>query len=219
VLSAHPYPEMVRTFQSVIGKETKVQILEREGRLPDMMIACVGGGSNSIGFFHSFLDDKVKLIGVEAGGRSFDDGEHASRMNGRGKQGIVQGYKSYFLQNENGSLLPTHSISAGLDYAGIGPELADLGDKGRIEFVSAFDHEVLDAVKLTARSEGILPALESSHALVEAFKRAPKMKKDEIIIVNISGRGDKDIFITAPHFDSDWKEFLKSEISRMEHQS
>jgi tryptophan synthase beta chain len=215
-LGADPYPEMVRTFQSIIGKEVHVQITEKEGRTPTIMIACVGGGSNSIGFFHEFLDSKVQLIGVEAGGRSFNDGEHASRMNNRGKEGIVQGYRSYFLQDNNGSLLPTHSISAGLDYAGIGPELAHLGEKGRIEFVSARDDEVLDAVKLTAKLEGILPALESSHALAEAYKRAPKMKKDEIMIVNVSGRGDKDLFITAPIFDADWKDFLKSEIARME---
>jgi tryptophan synthase beta chain len=216
-LGGHPYPEMVRTFQSIIGREVRTQIMEKEGRLPDIMIACVGGGSNSIGFFHEFLDEKISLIGVEAGGRSYHDGDHASRMNGRGKQGIVQGYRSYFLQNSNGSLLPTHSISAGLDYAGIGPELADLGDRKRIEFVSAADAEVLDAVKLTARSEGIVPALESAHACVEAYKRAPKMKKNEIIVVNISGRGDKDLFITAPYFDTEWKDFLAREIGRLEH--
>jgi tryptophan synthase beta chain len=215
-LGADPYPEMVRTFQSIIGREVHAQITEKEGRAPTVMIACVGGGSNSIGFFHEFLDTKVQLIGVEAGGRSFKDGDHASRMNSRGKEGIVQGYRSFFLQDANGSLLPTHSISAGLDYAGIGPELAFLGEKGRIEFVSACDDEVLEAVKLTAKLEGILPALESSHALAEAYKRAPKMKKDEIMIVNVSGRGDKDLFITAPFFDADWKDFLKSEIARME---
>jgi tryptophan synthase beta chain len=217
VLGGHPYPEMVRTFQSVIGSELRDQIMLKEKRLPDLMIACVGGGSNSIGFFHSFLNDPVEMVGVEAGGRSDNDGDHASRMNNRGKPGVVQGYRSYFLQNENGSLLPTHSISAGLDYAGIGPELAYYGDAKRISFVSARDSEVLDAVKLTARSEGIIPALESSHALVEAFKRAPVMKKDQIIVVNISGRGDKDIFITAPYFDPQWSEFLKRESGRLEH--
>jgi len=216
VLSGHPYPEMVRTFQSVIGREVREQIMKKEGRLPDVMFACVGGGSNSIGFFHDFLDEKVKLVGVEAGGRSFKDGDHASRMNGRGKVGVIQGYRSYFLQDGEGSLLPTHSISAGLDYAGIGPELADLGDRGRIEFVSASDEEVLNAVKLTAQKEGITPALESSHALAEVYKRAGKMKKDEIIVANISGRGDKDIFITAPYFDTEWREFLKREIARLE---
>jgi tryptophan synthase beta chain len=217
-LGAAPYPEMVRTFQSIIGAEVKEQILEREKRLPDVMVACVGGGSNSLGFFHEFLETNIALIGVEAGGRSYKDGEHASRMNGRGKEGIVQGYRSYFLQDDRGSLLPTHSISAGLDYAGIGPELADLGSKGRIEFVSALDDDVLEAVKLTARKEGILPALESSHALAEGFKRASIMGKDKILVINVSGRGDKDIFITAPYFDSGWKDFLKSEIKRMENE-
>jgi tryptophan synthase beta chain len=216
VLSGHPYPEMVRTFQSVIGREVKEQIMSKEGRIPDAMFACVGGGSNSMGFFHEFMNEKVRFIGVEAGGRSFKDGDHASRMNGRGKVGVVQGYRSYFLQDGDGSLLPTHSISAGLDYAGIGPELADLGDRKRIEFVSVNDEEVLAAVKLTALKEGITPALESSHALAEAFKQAGKMKKSEVIVVNISGRGDKDLFITAPYFDTEWKEFLKREIERLE---
>ncbi len=216
VLSGHPYPEMVRTFQSVIGREVKEQIMSKEGRIPDAMFACVGGGSNSMGFFHEFLNEKVRFIGVEAGGRSFKDGDHASRMNGRGKVGVVQGYRSYFLQDGDGSLLPTHSISAGLDYAGIGPELADLGDRKRIEFVSVNDEEVLAAVKLTALKEGITPALESSHALAEAFKQVGKMRKSEVIVVNISGRGDKDLFITAPYFDAEWKEFLKREIERLE---
>ncbi len=215
-LGPHPYPEMVRTFQSVIGREVKRQIMDKEGRLPDTMIACVGGGSNSIGFFNEFLDDSVELVGVEAGGRSSKDGDHAVRLNGSGKEGIVQGYKSYFLQDDQGSLLTTHSISAGLDYAGVGPQLAHLHDTGRVEFVYARDSEVLEAVKLTARMEGIMPALESSHALAGAFRRAPLMRKDQVLVVNVSGRGDKDIFITAPYFDSGWKDFLKSEISRME---
>ncbi|MGL4370855.1 MAG: tryptophan synthase subunit beta, partial [Spirochaetota bacterium] len=214
-LGADPYPRMVRTFQSVIGREVKRQMMEKEGRLPDTLIACVGGGSNSIGLFHAFLDDPVELIGVEAGGRSDKPGDHATRMSGLGRTGIVQAYRSYFLQNDNGSLLPTHSISAGLDYAGIGPELAYLGDSGRIGFVSARDGAVLDAVKLTARLEGIIPALESSHALAEAFVRAGKTAKDKIIAVNISGRGDKDIFITAPYFDPDWKNFLAREAARL----
>jgi len=215
-LGPHPYPEMVRTFQSVIGREVKRQILEKEGRLPDLMIACVGGGSNSIGFFSEFLDDDVRLVGVEAGGRSQEDGDHAVRLNGSGREGIVQGYKSYFLQDDQGSLLTTHSISAGLDYAGVGPQLAHLHDIDRVEFVFARDSDVLEAVKLTARMEGIMPALESSHALAEAFRRAPIMRKDQVIVVNVSGRGDKDIFITAPYFDPGWRNFLKSEISRME---
>ncbi len=209
-LGPHPFPTMVRNFQSVIGREVREQIMESENRLPDMLIACVGGGSNSIGLFHEFLNDDIVLVGVEAGGTDDAPGHHAVRMNGGARVGIVQSYKSYFLQNDNGSLLPTHSISAGLDYAGIGPELAYYGTSGRIMFAKAMDSEVLDAVKLTARSEGILPALESAHALVEAFKRAPLMK-DKIIVVNISGRGDKDIFITAPYFDKTWKTFLLNE--------
>ena len=214
-LGPDPYPRMVRTFQSIIGREVRQQMMKKEGRLPDMLIACVGGGSNSIGLFHEFLNEQVELIGVEAGGRSDAAGDHALRMNGRGKPGIVQAYKSYFLQNDNGSLLPTHSISAGLDYAGIGPELAYLGDSGRIGFSAARDEAVLDAVKLTARLEGIIPALESSHALAECYARAGQMSKDKIIVVNISGRGDKDIFITAPYFDDTWKDFLAREASRI----
>lgn len=214
-LGAHPYPEMVRHFQSVIGRETREQILSREGKLPDMLIACVGGGSNSIGMFYPFLNDQVQCIGVEAGGRSDEPGEHAARMNGRGSVGIVQGYRSYFLQNENGSLLKTHSISAGLDYAGIGPELAYLGSQKRIEFVNMRDKDVLDSIKICARNEGILPALESAHAVAEAIHRAPLMRAEQIIIVNISGRGDKDLFITAPEFDNGWKEFLQSELDRL----
>lgn len=214
-LGADPYPRMVRTFQSVIGREVRRQIMEKEGRLPDELVACVGGGSNSIGLFYPFLDTDVKMIGVEAGGRSDKAGDHAARMNGRGKVGIVQGYRSYFLQDDNGSLLATHSISAGLDYAGIGPELASLGDSGRITFVSARDADVLEAVKLVARMEGILPALESSHGLAETIRRAGSMPKDSIIVANVSGRGDKDIFITAPYFDDDWKNFLAREAARL----
>ena len=214
-LGADPYPRMVRTFQSIIGREVRRQIMEKEGRLPDELVACVGGGSNSIGLFYPFLDTDVKMIGVEAGGRSDKAGDHAARMNGRGKVGIVQGYRSYFLQDDNGSLLATHSISAGLDYAGIGPELASLGDSGRITFVSARDADVLEAVKLVARMEGILPALESSHGLAETIRRAGSMPKDAIIVANVSGRGDKDIFITAPYFDDDWKNFLAREAARL----
>jgi tryptophan synthase beta chain len=215
-LGPHPYPSMVRDFQSVIGRETKNQIREMTGRLPDILIACVGGGSNSIGMFYPFLDEKVKLIGVEAGGHGPDSNRHAIRMGGKGKIGIVQAYKSYFLQDDNGSLLPTHSISAGLDYAGIGPELAYLAQTGRIEFKYATDAEVLSAVKLTAESEGIIPALESAHALAEAFKQASQSQEEIIIVVNISGRGDKDLFITAPHFNrKGWISFLESELHRL----
>ncbi|MCK4906372.1 MAG: tryptophan synthase subunit beta [Spirochaetes bacterium] len=215
-LGPHPYPAMVRDFQSVIGEEVKKDILEIEGRLPDKLIACVGGGSNSIGLFNTFLNDDVELIGVEAGGEGPDTQKHAIRMSGNGRIGIVQAYKSYFLQDDNGSLKTTHSISAGLDYAGIGPELAHLADEGRIKFTHAIDSEVLDAVKMTARREGILPALESAHALAEAFKQAPKLSGDSIIVVNISGRGDKDLFITGPYFDGkNWKAFLQNEIKRL----
>ena len=215
-LGPHPYPSMVRDLQRVIGDELKEQIQEKAGRLPDTLIACVGGGSNSIGMFYPFLDDPVEFIGVEAGGRSLEPGDHAVRLGGLGRVGIVQAYKSFFLQDDNGSLLPTHSISAGLDYAGIGPQLADLAEKKRITFTHATDDEVLDAVKLTAAKEGILPALESAHALVEAFRRVGSMSQDKIIVVNISGRGDKDLFIIAPYFDGeDWVEFLQKEQKRL----
>ncbi len=216
-LGPHPYPSMVRDFQSVIGREVKEQIRERAGRLPDTLVACVGGGSNAIGMFYPFLDDPVELIGVEAGGRGLEPGKHAVRTGGLGRVGIVQAYKSLFLQDERGSLLPTHSISAGLDYAGIGPQLAHLAEQKRILFTYATDEEVLDAVRLTAAKEGILPALESAHALVEAYKRAPKLSTDTIMVVNISGRGDKDLFITAPFFDgADWLRFLNSERKRLQ---
>lgn len=216
-LGPYPFPQMVAEFQSVIGRELRRQFLSERGRLPDLLIACVGGGSNSIGMFGPFLDDPVQLVGVEAGGDGIESGRHAVRMNGGGKPGIVQAYRSIFLQDENGSLLPTHSISAGLDYAGIGPQLAMLGESGRVSYVSATDSEVLEAVKLTARLEGILPALESSHALAEAFKRAPQMDPEQDIVVNISGRGDKDLFITAPCFDrEDWLDFLRRETARLE---
>ncbi len=217
-LGPAPFPDMVREFQSVIGKETKKQFLELTGKLPDFLIACVGGGSNSIGFFNEFLDDhNVRLIGVEAGGIGEGIGENAARIAGKGSIGIVQGYKSRFLQNDEGQLLPTHSISAGLDYAGIGPQLAYLADIGRIEFRIAKDNEVLDAFKFFAKNEGIIAALESSHALSEAIKVAKEIGKDKNIIVNVSGRGDKDIFITAKALgDSKWVDFLKEEIARYE---
>lgn len=212
-----PYPDMVREFQSVIGKETKKQFIEKNKALPDILIACVGGGSNSIGFFSDFLDDTdVKLIGVEAGGRGNNCGDHAIRMTGtKGTVGAIQGYKSLFLQDNDGKLLPTHSISAGLDYAGIGPQLAYLGENGRITFTSAKDEDVIDAVKFLAKHEGIVPALESSHALAEAIRLAPTLEKGTNIIVNVSGRGDKDIFITARAIDeSKWFDFLEEEIKR-----
>jgi len=195
VLGAHPYPTMVRDFHKVIGREARAQILKAEGKLPATIIACVGGGSNSIGIFHDFIKDKrVKLIGVEAGGRGEGLGEHAARFHG-GSPGVLQGTYSYLLQDAAGQVASTHSVSAGLDYPSIGPEHAALYDSGRAEYVSASDAEALEACTLLARTEGIIPALESAHAVAEVIKRAPGMKKSEIVIVNISGRGDKDIGI------------------------
>src|ERR1043166_6337881 len=195
VLGAHPYPTMVRDFHSVIGREARAQIMKAEGRLPAAIIACVGGGSNAIGIFHEFIKDKrVKLIGVEAGGRGNELGEHAARFRG-GLPGVLQGTFSYVLQDDHGQIGLTHSISAGLDYPSIGPEHAALADAKRAEYVAASDAEALEACTRLARTEGIIPALESSHAVAECLKRAPKMKKSDVVIVNISGRGDKDIGI------------------------
>lgn len=189
----HPYPEMVRNFQSVIGKETREQILEREGRLPDMLIAAVGGGSNSIGLFYPFLDDKtIKIIGVEAGGRGLQGNEHCASMTA-GSPGVLHGNRTYLIQNDDGQILEGHSISAGLDYPGVGPEHSWLKDSGRVHYVPILDTEALEAFQLLTRLEGIIPALESSHAVAQAIKEAPKMDKDQIIIVNLSGRGDKDV--------------------------
>src|SRR6202521_3246698 len=195
VLGAHPYPTMVRDFQRVIGQEVRAQILKAEGRLPNAVIACVGGGSNSIGIFHHFIKDKrVKLIGVEAGGRGELLGDHAARFRG-GSPGVLQGTFSYVLQDHAGQIANTHSVSAGLDYPSIGPEHAWLKDTGRAEYVPASDEEALEGCTLLARIEGIIPALESAHAIAEMMKRAPKMKKSDVVIVNISGRGDKDMGI------------------------
>ena len=195
-LGPHPYPLMVRDFQSVIGKEARAQIMELEGRLPDALVACVGGGSNSIGLFHSFLDSSsVCMIGVEAGGISSTLGEHAARFNtiGGGRPGVLHGTMSYVLQNEDGQIASTHSISAGLDYPSIGPEHAFLHDSGRVEYVSASDTESLEAFQTLSRLEGIIPALESAHAVSHGLKLAREMTTDQIIIVNLSGRGDKDV--------------------------
>jgi tryptophan synthase beta chain len=192
-LGSHPYPMMVRDFHRVIGQETKSQLIAREGRLPDEMIACVGGGSNAIGFFFDFLDEKsVRLIGVEAGGRGIRRGEHAARFEG-GKLGVLQGAKTYILQDPDGQIELTHSVSAGLDYAAIGPEHAYYRDRKRIDFAYACDDEVMETFQLLSRLEGIIPALESTHAVVHAIKRAKAMRKDEILVVNLSGRGDKDV--------------------------
>jgi tryptophan synthase beta chain len=196
-LGAHPYPGMVRDFHRIIGEETKRQFKEKEGRLPDEMIACVGGGSNAIGFFFDFLEEEnVRLIGVEAGGRSLDEGEHAARFEG-GKLGILQGCKTWILQNPDGQINPTHSVSAGLDYAAIGPEHAFYRDRNRIEYANAGDGDALHAFQLLSAKEGILPALETSHGLAHAFKRASELTADKIICVNLSGRGDKDAMEVA----------------------
>lgn len=197
-LGPHPYPLMVRDFQSVIGREAREQIIEKEGRLPDVLVACVGGGSNSIGLFHEFLNDKeVTMIGVEAGGTGSLLGEHAARFISGGSVGVLQGTKSYLLQNEQGQIASTHSVSAGLDYASIGPEHAFLHDEGRVEYVSASDDEALSAFHVLSETEGIIPALESSHAIAHVIKAAPKMSRNSIILVNLSGRGDKDVNTVA----------------------
>jgi len=190
---AHPYPVIVRNFQRIIGDEARRQILEKEERLPDLLVACVGGGSNAIGLFYAFLGDAaVKMVGVEAGGEGIINGKHAARFQG-GSLGVLQGTQSYLLQDEFGQIQLTHSVSAGLDYAAVGPEHAWLRDEDRVEYTYATDDQALDAFGRLARLEGIIPALESSHAIAEASRRAPKMSKDQIIVVNLSGRGDKDV--------------------------
>ena len=200
-LGAHPFPMMVRDFHRVIGRETREQILALEGRLPDEMVACVGGGSNAIGFFFDFLADPgVRLVGIEAGGRSLDRGEHAARFEG-GRVGVLQGCRTYILQNPDGQIEPTHSISAGLDYAAIGPEHAYYRDLGRIEYRYASDADVLSSFRLLCETEGILPALESTHAVAYAAKRAQEMERDQILCLNLSGRGDKDVTQIARMLD------------------
>jgi tryptophan synthase beta chain len=190
----HPYPELVRDFQSVIGREVKEQMMAAEGRLPDMLVAAVGGGSNAIGLFHPFLDDRdVRIVGVEAGGKGLEGEEHCASLTA-GKPGVLHGNRTYLLQNEDGQIKDGHSISAGLDYPGIGPEHSWLKESGRVEYVPIMDDEALEAFQLLTRVEGIIPALEPAHALAEVVKRAPKMGKDEIIVMNLCGRGDKDIF-------------------------
>lgn len=210
VVGPHPYPTITRDFQSIVSEEVKLQIKKFEGKLPDYIVACVGGGSNAMGIFSGFLDEKkVRLVGVEAGGKGKGVGKNAIRFDG-GKVGIVEGYKSYFLQDKDGQVQKTHSISAGLDYAGIGPQLADLHDSKRVEFVSVTDKEVIEAFKILAHEEGIIPALESAHAVAQAIKLAPTMKKSEVMVVNLSGRGDKDLFIVAKAMkDKKFEKFLK----------
>ncbi|MCC7305339.1 MAG: tryptophan synthase subunit beta [Alphaproteobacteria bacterium] len=197
VAGPHPYPAMVRDFQSVIGKEVRTQMMEKEGRLPDTLVACIGGGSNAMGLFHPFLDDpEVKMIGVEAGGHGVETPQHAASLSG-GKPGILHGMKSYFLQNDDGQITEAHSISAGLDYPGIGPEHAWLFDAKRVNYVSVTDQEALEAFQLCAKLEGILPALEPSHAFAHVMKIAGKLPKDHLLVMNLCGRGDKDIFTIA----------------------
>ncbi|HXC28911.1 MAG TPA: tryptophan synthase subunit beta [Stellaceae bacterium] len=199
VAGPHPYPAMVRDFQCVIGDETRVQLHEAEGRLPDTLVACIGGGSNAMGLFHPFLDDPtVRMIGVEAGGDGIETGKHAASLNG-GLPGVLHGNRTYLLQDDDGQIIDAHSISAGLDYPGIGPEHSWLNDLGRVEYVSITDKEALDAFQLCSRLEGIIPALEPAHALAHVAKVAPKLPRDHLLVMNMCGRGDKDIFAVAEH--------------------
>ena len=199
VAGPHPYPEMVREFQSVIGREVREQMMEREGRLPDSLVACIGGGSNAMGLFHPFiLDTEVKLYGVEAAGEGIETGKHAASLKG-GTPGVLHGNRTFLLQSDEGQIIDAHSISAGLDYPGIGPEHAWLHDIGRGEYVSATDNEALEAFQIMCRQEGIIPALESSHALAYALKLAPTLPSDHIMVINLSGRGDKDMATVTEH--------------------
>jgi tryptophan synthase beta chain len=213
VCGPHPFPELVAWFQSIIGQEARQQIMTQFGKLPARIYACVGGGSNAMGIFQGFLDaPQVELVGVEAGGLGLDTGRHAARLAGGGASaGVAQGYKTMFLQDTDGQMLDTHSVAAGLDYIGVSPILAELWEKGRVRFAAATDQEVMAALELTMRREGIIPALESTHAFVQAFKEAGDLSPDEAIIINQSGRGDKDIFTIAHAFDDpSWKEFIRA---------
>ncbi|MAI78492.1 MAG: tryptophan synthase subunit beta [Deltaproteobacteria bacterium] len=207
----HPFPEMVSWFQSLIGEEARRQVLEQAGCLPSRVYACVGGGSNAMGIFGGFFEDDVELVGVEAGGAGLDSKAHASRLaSSDATLGVAQGYKTYFLQNPDGQMNETHSVAAGLDYVGVSPILAHLSQTGRVRFEAATDEEVVDALSLTMQKEGLIPALESSHAFVQAFKEAPLMSPDEVIVINQSGRGDKDIFTIADAFgDPEWEAFIQ----------
>ena len=203
VAGPHPYPAMVRDFQSIIGKEVRAQMNEREGRLPDSLVACIGGGSNAMGLFHPFLDDNdIRIIGVEAGGLGLDTPDHAASLAG-GLPGVLHGNRTYLLQDDDGQIIEGHSISAGLDYPGIGPEHAFLRDAGRVEYVSATDTEALEAFQLITRLEGIIPALEPSHALAHVSKIAPDLPRDHLMVMNMCGRGDKDVFAVAEHLKVD----------------
>jgi tryptophan synthase beta chain len=209
----HPFPEMVSFFQSIIGQEAREQILQQSGRLPSRVYACVGGGSNAMGIFNGFLSDQgVELVGVEAGGEGLDSGKHASRLaSSHGSVGVAQGYKTYFLQDDDGQMLETHSVAAGLDYIGVSPILSAHHEQGSVRFEVATNEEVLAATRLTMGKEGIIPALESAHALACSFREAPGMSTDDIVLVNLSGRGDKDIFTIADAFeDQSWKKFITS---------
>ncbi len=207
----HPFPEMVSWFQSIIGQEARRQVLEVAGRLPSRVYACVGGGSNAMGIFSGFFEDPgVELVGVEAGGRGLDSGAHACRLaSADASVGVAQGYKTYFLQDEDGQMKETHSVAAGLDYVGVSPILSHLRETGRVRFEAATDAEVVDALSLTIRREGLIPALESAHAFVQAFKEAPELSREDVILINQSGRGDKDIFTVADAFrDPKWEQFI-----------
>ena len=215
----HPFPEMVAYFQSIIGQEVKQQMLAQEGRLPDQIYACVGGGSNALGIFTEFLqDEQVQLHGVEAGGEGLNTGRHASRLSSKdGRVGIAQGYKTFFLEDEEGQMKETHSVAAGLDYVGVSPVLAHLKETGRVLFHAATDREVIEAMRIVMKKEGLIPALESAHAFAYALEQAPKLSKDTIMVINQSGRGDKDIFTIADALgDDQWKEFIKQKAKSYE---
>jgi len=219
VCGPHPFPLMVTWFQSIIGKEAREQMLKQTGALPRRVYACVGGGSNATGIFSGFLDDaEVELIGVEAGGLGLASGRHAARIaGGQGRIGVAQGYKTYFMQDDEGQMRDTHSISAGLDYIGIGPILAWLHQQKRVRFEAATDTEVLDAFRVIVKQEGMIPALESAHAVVQALKEAPRLRPDEHILINLSGRGDKDIFTIADALgDEEWRAFLRQKVRRFD---
>lgn len=211
----HPFPEMVAYFQSIIGKEARKQIVEREGKLPTRIYACVGGGSNALGIFKAFLDDPVQLVGVEAGGKGLATGKHAARLASRaGSIGVAHGYKTYFLQDADGQMKETHSVAAGLDYVGVSPVLSALRDSGRVRFEAATDEQVLSAFSLVVGKEGLVPALESAHAFAQAFKEIPDLNENDIILINQSGRGDKDIFTVADALgDPGWQAFIKGKAN------
>jgi tryptophan synthase beta chain len=208
----HPFPEMVRYFQSIVGQEARAQILEQTGQLPRRVFACVGGGSNALGLFSAFMNDPTELVGAEAGGAGLDTGRHAARLaSADATIGVAQGYKTYFLQNQDGQMRETHSVAAGLDYVGVSPILAELKESGRVRFEAPTDREVVAALALAARKEGLIPALESSHAFAQAFKEVGSLPASNAVIINQSGRGDKDIFTVAEAFDdAEWKEFIRN---------